>query len=77
MDTLGKEMMENTNCVNMMYKYKDCVSIPVLTFIDDAISVTDCGPNSVKVNACVQSKVDTKRLELGVKKCFKMHIGNR
>ena len=70
-------MMENTNCSKMMYKYKDCVSIPVLTFIDDAISVTDCGPNSVKVNACVQSKVDTKRLELGVKKCFKMHIGNR
>ena len=76
MDTLGKEIMENTNCGKMMYKYKDCVSIPVLTFIDDAISVTDCGPNSVKVNACVQSKVDTKRLELGVKKCFKMHIGN-
>jgi hypothetical protein len=76
MDTLGKEMMENIECGKMMYKYKDCVRIPVLTFIDDALSVTDCGPNSVKVNACVQSKMDTKRLELGVSKCSKMHIGN-
>ena len=76
MDTLGKEMLENVESTKILYKYKDCVSIPVLTFIDDAISVTECGPNSVKINGFIQSKVDTKRLELGELKCVKMHIGN-
>ena len=75
MDSIGKEMMENTECEKMLYKYKDCVNIPVLTFIDDALSVTECGPNSVKMNACVQSKINTKRLELGESKCVKIHIG--
>ena len=75
LDTLGKEMLESTECGKIMFKYKDCVKIPVLTFIDDAISVTECGPNSVKMNAYMQSKVDTKKLELGHSKCFKMHIG--
>ena len=44
--------------------------------IDDVLSVTECGPDSVKVNAYVQSKTDTKKLELGESKCFKIHIGN-
>ena len=77
MDTLGKEMLENSELARTMFKYKDCVHIPVLTFIDDAISVTECGPNSVKMNAYMQSKVDTKKLELGETKCFKIHIGNK
>ena len=74
-DTLGKEMLENTECSKSMFKYKDCVSIPVLGMIDDLLSVTECGPDSVKVNAYVQSKTDTKKLKLGVNKCFKIHIG--
>ena len=49
-----------------MYKYKDCVHIPVLTFVDDALSVTECGPDSVKMNAYVQSKMDTKKFRSGV-----------
>ena len=77
LDTLGKEMLQKSDCARTMFKYKDCVNIPVLTFVDDALSVTDCGPNSVKMNAYVQSKVDTKRLELGQSKCFKMHIGKK
>ena len=43
-DTLGKETMESIECSKTMFKYKDCVTIPVLTFIDDAISVTECVP---------------------------------
>jgi hypothetical protein len=35
----------------------------------------ECGPNSIKMNAYVQSKVDTKKLELSDTKCVKMHIG--
>ena len=76
-DTLGKETLENTECGKTMFKYKDCVKIPVLTFVDDALAVTECGPASVKMNAYMTSKVDTKKLELGLSKCFKMHIGNK
>ena len=75
MDTLGKEMLENTESEKILYKYKDCVDIPVLTFVDDALSVTECGVNTVKMNAHMQSKVNTKKLELGHSKCFKIHVG--
>ena len=62
MDSIGKEMMESTECARTMYKYKNCVHIPVLTIIDDALSVTECGPNSDKMNGFIQSKIDTKQL---------------
>ena len=75
-DSLGKETLESYECAKTMFQYKDCVKIPVLTFVDDALSVTECGPDSVKMNAYMTSKVDTKKLELGQNKCFKMHIGN-
>ena len=45
--------------------------------MDDILSVTECGPSSVKMNAYVQSKVDTKKLELSDTKCVKMHIGSK
>ena len=76
-DTLGKEMMEDTEMASTMLKYKDCVSIPVLTFIDDALSSTECGPSSVKMNAYIQSKMNTKKHKLGDSKCVKMHIGSQ
>ena len=47
-----------------------------LSFLDDIFSVTECSPNSVKLNAYVQSKVETKKLELSDTKCVKMHLGN-
>ena len=61
-DTIGKETMSISECSKSMFKYKDCVKIPVLSFIDDAISITECGPDSVKANAYIQSKVNTKKL---------------
>ena len=76
-DTLGKETLESSECGKAMYKYRDCVKIPSLSFVDDILSVTECGPSSVKMNAYVQSKVDTKKLELSDTKCVKMHIGSK
>ena len=74
-DTLGKETLASSECSKSMYKYKDCVKIPAMSFVDDVLSITECGPNSIKMNAYVQSKVDTKKLELSDTKCVKMHIG--
>ena len=72
LDTLGKECLLTGEG---MYQYKECLNIPPLLMIDDAIAITECGPESVKVNALIQSKVDMKNLRLGHGKCFKMHVG--
>ena len=53
----------------------NCVAIPPMSMIDDIITITKCGINSIRVNASVQSKTDTKRLTLSQDKCVKMHFG--
>ena len=74
-DTLGSEFLNNVEKSKILYKYKDCVSIPPLAFIDDVLTVTKCSVNSLKMNGIVQSKMECKKLELSEKKCFKMHLG--
>ena len=61
-DTLGKECMEEGEG---LFKYKDCTNIPALSFVDDVLAFSKCGTESVKLNAKIQSKFETKRLELG------------
>ena len=69
---LGKDCITENKAI---YKYKDCISVPPLSMIDDVITVSNCGVNSIKTNAIVQAKVECKQLELGQKKCFNMHTG--
>ena len=45
--------------------------------IDDVISMDKCGKDSTMSNAIINSFVDSKRQEFGVKKCHKMHIGGK
>ena len=73
LDTLGKECLESNEG---LFKYKGCVNLTPLIFIDDVLSVNACGNESVKMNGIIQSKIDTKRLTFGQNKCFKMHVGN-
>ena len=73
-DSLGKDCItENKG----LYKYKGCISIPPLAMVDDVVTISSCGSDSVKVNAIVQAKVQTKQLKLGQKKCFNMHVGKK
>lgn len=74
-DTLGKELLAEDG--DKLYKYKGYVRIPPLALIDDVLTISECGINSIFMNAAVQSKVDNKRLELGHTKCFKMHVGDK
>ena len=62
-DTLGKEMLAEES--DILYKYKGYVRIPPMALIDDILTITSCGIDSIKMNAAVQSKVNNKRLELG------------
>ena len=73
LDTLGKECLESSDG---LFKYKGCVNLTPLIFIDDILSVSACGNESVKMNAIMQSKVDTKQLMFSSSKCFKLHVGN-
>ena len=73
-DTLGKECLAEGEG---LFKYKECTNIPALTFVDDTLAFTTCGTESVKLYAKIQSKSETKRLELGFDKCFKMHVGSK
>ena len=59
LDTLGKEYIEAGEGI---FKYKDCVNITPLIMIDDVLAVSSCGNDSVKMNAIIQSKIDTKQL---------------
>ena len=76
-DTLGREILQNSEYSNMLYKYKDFVRIFLLSMVDDCLTITSCSLHSVKMNDLVQSKADTKRLELSDVKCFEMHIGDK
>ena len=71
-DKIGKECLEEDK---YLYLYKDAVKIPVLSMVDDLISVSECGYKSSMINAFLNTKTNMKKLQYGVGKCFKMHVG--
>ena len=71
-DTLGKECYARSEG---MFLYKECEYVPPLGMIDDLASFTECGADSVKVNALINAKIESKKLEFGPRKCFNIHIG--
>ena len=58
-DTLGKEALKVDS--DKLYKYKGFVRIPPMALIDDILTVTPGGIDSILMNAAVQSKVNNKR----------------
>ena len=71
-DTFGKEcVQENKN----LYQYKEKVGVPPLAMIDDLLCLSKCGVDSVKMNAFINAKSNLKKLQFGVHKCHKMHVG--
>ena len=45
--------------------------------IDDLLSISECGVESVKSNAFLNSKTNIKKLQFGGDKCYKLHIGKK
>ena len=43
--------------------------------VDDALAVTECGYKTKMMNAFINTKTNLKKLQYGIKKCFKMHVG--
>ena len=70
-DKLGKLVYSRPE---LMHKYKGIVPIPPLEMVDDILAITKCSSQSVKVNAVINSFMETKKLKLNKKKCHNVHI---
>ena len=73
-DTFGKQCLAEEK---YLYQYRDCVGIPPLAMVDDVLAISECGVETVKVNAFLNSKTNLKKLQFGGDKCKKLHIGKK
>ena len=53
------------------------VDIPPLQMVDDIITITKCDSEAVKMNATVNTFIETKKLKLAEKKCSVIHVGKK
>ena len=74
-DTIGKEALVDMH--SSLFKYRNCVTIPPLSMIDDILAVSYCSISSLKVNNMIEAKILAKNLNLGQEKCSIMHIGKK
>ena len=71
MDTIGRDALVTGIGT---YKYKNTVDIPSLAMIDDILGISNCGDESIELNAIINSKIEMKKLRLSDDKCYKIHI---
>ena len=71
-DTFGRECLVERKHT---YSYKGEVEIPPLGMVDDLVCVSVCGPETVMLNAFLNHKTSSKKLQFGVDKCKKLHVG--
>ena len=57
--------------------YKNVVDVPALSMIDDVIGITKCSDEAIELNSIINVKMESKKLRLSNKKCFKLHIGKK
>merc|ERR1712129_138384 len=71
-DTLGRDCYTYSEG---MFVYKNCVNIPPLSMCDDIASISRCGIDSIKNNAIINAKIESKKLQFGPSKGYKIHVG--
>ena len=72
-DTFGKECLEEGKYI---YSYRGEVFIPPLGMVDDLICISECGHQTARMNAFINFKTNSKKLQFGGNKCKKMHVGH-
>ena len=55
--------------------YKGEVEIPPLGMVDDLLCVSECGFKTSMLNSYINFKTNSKKLQFGVYKCKKIHVG--
>ena len=51
------------------------MGVPTLALGDDLVCISTYGLDSVKINAFINSKTNPKKLQFGLSKCNRMHVG--
>ena len=74
MEKLGKSEYSRPD---LLYKYKDKVSVPSLGMIDDILKIQKCSEKSVNANAFTNAFVEGKKLQFSKSKCHRIHISKR
>ena len=79
-DKIGRKSIdENQN----LYLYKKLVKIPPLGYIDDILTMSNCGIASLSMNTFINTQIESKRLKFhtpdqnGRSKCHILHIGRK
>ena len=70
-DTLGRDCKDFNQGI---FLYKNVLSILPLSFIDDCLGFSQCGAQTVELNAIMNSKIVSKKLRLSEDKCTHMHF---
>ena len=73
-DTLGRDCYVYNEG---LFLYKKGVYIPPISMCDDVASISLCGVDSIKTNAIINAKIESKKLEFGPSKCFNIHVGKQ
>ena len=71
-DTLGRDCYARSEG---LFVYKKCVYIPLIIMCDDVASISRCGIDSIKNNAIINAKIQSKKLKFGPSKCYNIHVG--
>ena len=71
-DTIGRECLQEGKYT---YSYRGEVDIPPLSMMDDLLCVSECGHRSHMINAYINHKASSKKLQFSANKCKKMHVG--
>ena len=71
MDKLGQLVYQNAE---LTYKYKGVVETPTLGMVDDILSVQKYSIGVSKINAVINSLIESKKLNLSKSKCHRIHI---
>ena len=71
-DKIGKQCIDEEK---YLHTYRNEVKIPPLALVDDVLAMAKCGTNSVEITAFLNAQTNLRKLQFGINKCHKMHIG--
>jgi hypothetical protein len=71
-DSFGKECLDENKYT---YMYKGEVESPPLGMVDDLLCISECGYKTAMLNSFMKFKTNSKKLQFGVDKCKKIHVG--
>ena len=61
----------------LTYKYKGVVETPTLGMVDEILSIQKCSNDTTKINAVINSFIESKKLNLSKSKCHRIHVRSK